>query len=184
MGGHRRMDHRKGLLMNQRKWRFSVVLLGLALVAGVIPAAQAGRSARVGASAAAAQVEGDGIVNYDANLNTGGFEKECRQRRGRRVCKTSATFTVNIPSQNDAGETPDQDECRYDRRVVLFEKTRRGRDRVATGNTGSDGSADFGTVEGVSRGDEYVAVVGVSTFSDQYGDLITCAAATTNTVTL
>ncbi len=101
------------------------------------------------------------------------------------MCKTLASFSANIPEQDDAGESPDQDECRYDRRVVLFEKTRRGRDRVATGNTGSDGSANFGEVEGVSRGDVYLAVVAAAEpFQDRYGDFITCAADTSNEVTL
>lgn len=172
--------------MKLTRLRTTIVFVGLALFFGAIPGAQAGDSARVGgaASVSAAQAEGDGVVHYRVVLNASEIDRDCRRRNGRRVCVTSADFSARIPAQEDEGETPDQDECRFGRNVVLFEKTRSGRDRVAAGSTGSDGTADFGSIRGVSAGDDYFAVAARSTFSDRYGDLITCAAATSSTITL
>ena len=132
----------------------------------------------------AAAEEGDGVIHYRVVLNAGDIDKECRRRNGRRVCQTFADFSARIPAQEEEGETPDQGECRFGRNVTLFEKTRSGRDSVARGSTGSDGTADFRDVSGVSGGDVYFAVASRSTFSDRYGDLITCAAATSSNVTL
>ena len=171
--------------MRLTKWRSIVVLTGLALLAGVIPAAQAGRSARVGASSSvAANAEGDGVINYRVVLSSDGYERECERRRGRRVCRTYATFTARIPAQEEEGETPDQSECRFGRTVKLFEVTRRGNERVASDTTNSSGEANFGRVDGVRQGDEFFARAESSTFSDRYGDLITCAADNSNHVTL
>ena len=172
--------------MKLSSMRTTVVFVGLALFLGAIPGAQAGRSARVGgaASVSAAEAEGDGVIHYRLVLDASDIYKECRRRNGRRICQTFADFSARIPNQEDEGETPDQSECRFGRNVGLFERTRRGRDRVAGGSTGSDGTADFGAIQGVSRGDEYFAIVQQSTFSDRYGDLITCASDTSNTVTL
>ena len=171
--------------MKLLKVRTTVVFIGFALVIGVIPGAQAGSSARIGGSAAlAAEAEGDGVVTYRITLESSDLYKECRRRNGRRICDTLADFSAHIPNQEDEGESPDQAECRFDRDVVLFEKTRSGKDRVASASTGSSGTADFGAVRGVSRGDDYIAIASMSTFSDRYGDLITCAKATSPTLTL
>ena len=172
--------------MKLTRLRTTVVFVGLALVLGAIPGAQAGGTARVGgaASVSAAAVEGDGVVNYRIVLDASEIDRECRRRNGRRVCQTSADFSARIPAQEDEGETPDQSECRFGRNVVLFELTRSGKDRVAAGSTGTDGTADFGSIRGVSSGDDYVAVVSAMTFSDRYEDLVTCAKETSNRVTL
>lgn len=163
--------------------------LGVIVVLGVAPGAQGGRLAKVGASAslAAQGQEGpDGVIRNTLVLEHHKTTKTCVRKKGRRICISDTSMHVSFADHEDEeGESPDQGKCSVGpRRITLFEKTSSGNKKVTSAMIGPLLSGAWTGASNTSKGDKFQAVADPFTFSDRYGDLITCAKASSNILKL